>query len=92
MHEPAADAGNSQTMSSRSMIVNELKQRVERREYQVDCGAVAEAFIARQTRCWYPATDRSPVRSRSASPGGPSTTRPMRVTDLRVSGPQAQSS
>ena len=92
MHDQAVDTGNSWTMSSRSMIMNELKQRVERREYQVDCDAVAEAFIARQTRCWYPASDRSPVRSRSTSPSGPSTTRPMRVMDMRVPGPQAQSS
>lgn len=92
MHESALDTGNPGTMSSRSMIVNELKQRVERREYQVDCRAVAEAFIANQKRCWYPATERLPVRSRSLRPAGPSTTRPNGSSDGRLSGPHAHSS
>ena len=92
MHESGLDAGNTGSMPSRKMIVNDLKSRVERRQYHVDCAAVAEAFLARQTECWNPDSDRSPDRSRRASPGGPSTTRPMRVIDLRVSGPHAQSS
>ena len=92
MHESGLDTGNTGPMSSRSMIVNELKSRVERRQYHVDCAAVAEAFLARQTECWNPDRDRSPDRSWRASPGGPPVTRPMRVTDLRVSGPQAHSS
>ena len=93
MHEAGLDAGNCRTMpSSRRMKMNEIKQRIQRREYDVDCGAVAEAFLARQKRCWYPATDRSPVRSRSTRPGGPSTTRPNGRSDGNPSGPHAHSS
>ena len=92
MHEVGPTAGNSQTMPSRRMIVNELKMRVQRRDYQVDCGAVAEAFLARQTRCWYPATDRAPLRSRSSSPAGPSTTRPKNPFKGMPAGPHTHSS
>lgn len=76
MHDSTLDAGNLATMSSRRMRVTELKQRVQRREYAVDCRAVAEALIARQMRCWNPSSARGPVRSHSTSPGSPSATRP----------------
>ena len=92
MHEVALDTGKSLTMPSRRMIMNDLKQQVQRSAYQVDCGAVAEAFIARHRRCWYPATDRTPDRSRSTSPGSPSTTRPNGRSEGMPAGPQAQSS
>lgn len=92
MHEVGLDLGNSLTMPSRSMIMNDLKQQVQRSAYQVDCGAVAEAFIARQRRCWYPATDRMPEPSRSTSAGSPSTTRPNGRSAGMPAGPHAQSS
>ena len=82
--------GNLEPMSSRRMLVNELKGRVERREYSVDCRAVAEAFIA-QTGCWYPTTERVPVRSRMTRPGSPMATRPTRMNGS-AGGPAAHSS
>ena len=84
--------GTHPMMSARRMKVNELKQQVQHRQYEVDCGAVAEAFLARHTPCWYPAIDTGPVRSRSTRPGGPGTTRPNARSDGRSGGPHAQSS
>ena len=86
------DAGNPGTMPSREMIVNELKTKVRHRAYEIDCNAVAEAFLARQTRCWYPASLRGPDASASTSPAGPSTTRPNTDSPGRPAGPQAHSS
>jgi len=88
----AAGRGTRSMMSARRMNVNELRQKVQHRQYEIDCGAVAEAFLARHTECWYPAIDRGPVRSRSTRPGGPATTRPNARSDGRSAGPHAQSS
>ena len=44
----------------RQMLVKELKERVARHAYDVDCRAVAEAFLARHARCSNPLSDTSP--------------------------------
>ncbi len=71
--------------------MQDLKRRVQRQEYAVDCGLVAEAFLARHSSCWNPATVRTPVLSVSVRPGVPSRTRPT-GTAGRLGGPQAHSS
>jgi hypothetical protein len=86
------DARALRSMSSRTMLVNDLKRRVSAHEYVVDCGAVAEAFLARQARCSYPESARSPWASESTSPAGPSLTRPTTDVDGSPGGPQTSSS
>ena len=92
MHVFGLDTGNTGPMPSRRMIVNDLKKRVSRDEYTVDCTAVAEAFLARHSRCSNPDSERSPLRSRSTSPAGPSVTTPTMRIKGRFSGPHAASS
>ena len=84
--------GTPRTMQSRNMMVQDLKTRVARAEYHVDCRAVAEAFLARHSRCWKPASLRSPRPSVSTSSEGPRTIRPTRDSDGSSAGPQASSS
>ncbi len=61
----------------RQMLVEELKDRVARHEYVVDCRAVAEAMLARQARCSYPLSLTSPRASLNTTPDGPRITRPI---------------
>jgi hypothetical protein len=82
----------SLTMTVRTMLVKNLKSRVERHEYRIDPQAVAEALLVRHARCWYPASVVSPWAPSSASPAGPFVTRPIRVTDARPGGPHTRSS
>ena len=73
------------------MLVKELKDRVARAEYDVDCRAVAEALIARQARCSYPLSLTAPWGPLNVTPAGPRFTRP--TTDPgNPSGPAASSS
>ncbi len=60
----------------RQMMVKELKERVARGRYAVDCDAVATAFLARQTRCSNPLTAASPDELDHLIPAGPRITRP----------------
>ena len=61
--------------------MNDLKRRVARSDYAIDCGAVAEAFLAAHNRCWYPVSRRSPAASEVDRPGGPSMMRPITRID-----------
>ena len=88
----ALDARTFRPMASRMMLVDDLKRRVAAREYVVDCDAVAEAFLARQARCWYPDSTRSPSGPVRTSPDGPSVTRPTTDTDGSSRGPHTSSS
>ena len=70
----------------------ELKQLIERGEYEVDPRAVADAIVERlralaasashtderQKECSYP--DSSPSASVNTTPAGPGTTRPIHVS------------
>lgn len=87
----ALDAGTPRTMPSRRMLVIDLKSRVERQEYAVDCSLVAEAFLARHSVCWNASRVRTPVLSVSTRPGVPARTRPT-GRNGRPAGPQEQSS
>jgi Anti-sigma-28 factor, FlgM len=79
-------------MPSRTMLIDELRSRVERREYDVDPGAVAEAMLARHARWSNPASRCLPVAPARTSSGRPGTTRPTWLTDGRPGGPQTSSS
>ena len=79
-------------MTSRTMLLDDLKDRVARRAYAVDPHAVAEAFLARHRRCSNPASDRSPDASRSATPGRPPDTVPTAWVDGSDAGPHTSSS
>ena len=72
--------------------MTDLKNRVARDEYDIDCGLVAEAFLARHSVCWNPAGVRTPVMSLSSIPGVPARTRPTGSRPGRPGGPQAHSS
>ncbi len=74
------------------MLVSELKRKVARHEYDVDCRAVAEAFIVRHARCSQPFNVASPWASLSAMPAGPRITRPIGRAPGSPGGPQASSS
>ena len=86
------DLGTPRTMQSRSMVVQDLKMRVARAEYEVDCRAVAEAFLARHSRCWNPAIRRVPRPSASTRSGVPPVTRPTTDVEAEGSGPHTSSS
>ena len=86
------DPGTPRTMQSRSMVVQDLKMRVARAEYEVDCRAVAEAFIARHSRCWKPAIRRVPRPPASTSSGAPPLIRPTTDVEGEGSGPHTSSS
>ena len=73
------------------MLVKELKARVARSEYDVDCRAVAEALLARQARCSNPFSLLSPWPALSEIPAGPRITRPTGANGS-PGGPQASSS
>jgi hypothetical protein len=87
-----------------AMNAAELKQQIEKGEYQVDPVAVADAMLRRlrereeqreqgfaQNECSYP--DSSPSASVNTTPGGPSTTKPTHVRSVpRLRGPRAISS
>jgi hypothetical protein len=104
------------------VLVDELRDSVERRSYEVDEGAVAFCMLVRilaERACWDPTLGRpgvlgegvqappcskptsrtSPSGPASATPGRPSTTRPIQVsataasaTDRAEGGTQASSS
>ena len=76
------------------MMVRELKERVARGRYDVDCDAVAAAFLARQSRWPNPLSVCSPVELDSLIPAGPRITRPTgsRPGMSDPAGPDAQSS
>ena len=84
------EVGNPPPMD-RQMLVKELKDRVARREYDVDCRAVAEALLARHAPCSNPRSATSPWASLSAIPAGPRITRPTDANG-RSLGPDASSS
>ena len=69
---PAAPRGTSTPMERR-MLVKELKARVAREEYDVDCRAVAEAILLRHARCSQPLSLAPPL---NVIPAGPRFTRP----------------
>jgi hypothetical protein len=73
------------------MIVRDLKERVADGRYDVDCDAVAAAFLARQTRCVNALTASSPDELDSLKPAGPRITRPTGVS-ASPGGPEAHSS
>lgn len=73
------------------MLASDLKSRLERHEYRVDCHAVAEAFLARHSRCWNPLSARPPRPSGKTTSLGPSVTVPIRLVD-GIGGPQTSSS
>ncbi len=83
-----------------AMNAAELKQQIEKGEYQVDPVAVADAMLRRlrgvaasvaQNECSYP--ESSPSASTKATPGSPSTTKPTHVSSApRLRGPRAFSS
>jgi hypothetical protein len=75
----------------RVMLVHELKERVARSAYVVDCGAVADALLARQARCSNPLSVTSPWDDLSEMPAGPRITRPTGSSG-RSAGPDAKSS
>ena len=75
------------------MVVKELKDRIAREEYAVDCRAVAEALLARHARCSNPLSGTSPWASLNTMPAGPRITRPTGTNGIPGSaGPQASSS
>ena len=75
------------------MNAAQLKEQIERGEYQVDPVAVADAMLRRlrgltQNECSYP--ESSPSASTKATPGVPSTTKPTHVSSApRLRGPRA---
>jgi len=73
------------------MLVKELKDRVSRSEYDVDCRAVAEALIARQARCSNPLSLAGPSGPLNVMPAGPRFTRPTGEPGSPA-GPDASSS
>jgi hypothetical protein len=76
------------------MLVRELKERVAREEYAVDCRAVAEAILSRQARCSNPLSLASPWGPLNVTPAGwpgPRFTRPTTKPDSPA-GPDASSS
>ena len=89
MHEHAS-AGNRTSMD-RGMLVKELKARVAREEYDVDCRAVAEALLMRHARCSNPLSPTSPFGPLNVSAAGPRFTRPTGNPDSG-SPPDASSS
>jgi hypothetical protein len=76
----------------RQMIVRELKERVALGRYDVDCDAVAAAFLARQRRCENPLTVCSPVELERVIPAGPRITRPTGSSPVMPGGDDAASS
>lgn len=87
------DVRNLRTMVSRTMLVHDLKARVARHEYDVNCHAVAEALLARHRRCSNPASVRSPRASASVTPATPPDTIPTWLTDGSApGGPHTSSS
>ena len=74
------------------MLAPDLKSRVERHQYCVDCHAVAEAFLARHSRCWNPVSVRPPRPSGKTTSPAPAVTDPTRRTDGIPGGPQINSS
>ena len=89
MHRRAS-AGNRASME-RGMLVNELKARVAREEYEVDCRAVAEALLVRHARCSHPFSVTTPSGPVKVTPAGPRFTRPTANPDSS-SPPDASSS
>jgi len=76
--------------ASRIMLVEDLKSRVERHEYRVDCDAVAQAFLARHSRWRNPLSGPRPSGNRTD--GGPESTRPTGVVPGNGAGEQTSSS
>ena len=73
------------------MLVKELKERVAREAYDVDCRAVAEALLARQARCSNPLSLDAPWGPLNVIPAGLRFTRPTDDPGS-PSGPEASSS
>ncbi len=66
----------------RRMRMQEIKRRVERADYVVDPGLVAEAMLRHalsHRRCWKPSTDWTTPADSSSTPAGPSPTAPIQV-------------
>lgn len=72
------------------MLVADLKRRLERHEYRVDCDAVAEAFLARHSRWEKPLSGPRPSGNRTEEL--PEFTRPTGVVAGSDAGPQTSSS
>jgi len=78
-----------------AMNAAQLKEQIEKGEYQVDPAAVADAMLRRlrgldQNECSNP--DNSPSASTNTTPGSPSTTKPTHVRSPRLRGPRGFSS
>ena len=71
------DALVDRSKASRTMLVDDLKSRVERHQYRVDCDAVAQAFLARHSRWRNPVSGPRPSANRTEAL--PEFTRPMGV-------------
>ena len=84
------DAPIDRPTASRTMLVDDLKQRVEQRKYRVDCNAVAEAFLARHSRWEKPLSGPRPSGNRTDEL--PEFTRPTGVVPGNGSGEQTSSS
>lgn len=70
--------------TSDGMRLQELKLRVQRADYVVDPGVVARAMIRRalsQRRCWKPLTVCAMPSASSVTPGGPSQTVPIQLSE-----------
>ena len=69
--------------SSRGMRLQEIKQRVQSADYDVDPALVAEAMLRHalsQRRCWKPRTSCATPADSSSAFAGPSSTVPIQVT------------
>ena len=96
----AADPLEYSPFEGIAMNATQLKEQIERGEYQIDPVAVADAMLRRlrglaapsaQNECSYP--ESSPSASTKATPGSPSTTKPTHVRSApRLRGPRAFSS
>ena len=67
----------------RGMRTQDLKLRLERRDYDVDPALVAEAMLRRfvsYRRCWNPRRDWAMPADVNSTFTGPSTTAPIQVT------------
>ena len=83
-----------------AMNAAQLKEQIEKGEYQVDPVAVADAMLRRlrgltefraQNECSKP--DSSPSPSVNTAPGAPSTTKPTHIRSVaRLRGPRSLSS
>lgn len=95
----AADPLEYSPFEGIAMNATQLKEQIERGEYQIDPVAVADAMLRRlrglaapsvQNECSYPDSSTSP--SVKATPGAPSTTKPTHLSPSRRRGPRAFSS